>query len=46
MKKLLAIVLALIVVVCSMTAVAFADGEPLHFEIVSKASSISTGRQF
>ena len=35
MKKLLAIVLAL-VLVCSMTAVAFADGEPLHFEIVSK----------
>ena len=35
MKKLLSIVLAL-VLVCSMTAVAFADGEPLHFEIVSK----------
>ena len=35
MKKLLAIRLALRYVY-SMTAVAFADGEPLHFEIVSK----------
>ena len=35
MKKVLAVVLALMLV-CSMTAVAFADGEALHFEIVSK----------